>query len=236
MSKPTVLIVAGEPTVRSELKSHLTADYRVDEAADGLACLRRLTDRPPQLIILDARTAGLDGWKTLQRVRATAPVPVILLVATPGERIRALDLGADDAIAKPADPSEVAARTTAVLRRYGAKRRRTVAGVQDTLTFDPASQSVTYRGREVVLTRFQYGVLAMLAARPGQAISRQELWDRVWGPGAVGDLRIIDRHVMHLRRKLDGIVIVNVWGIGYRLMVGVQEDRSYCVELSPAKA
>lgn len=219
VSKPTVLIVARDSALRSELSAQLTADFRVDEAEDGLDCLHRLTEVPPRLIILDTRTAGLNGWKALQRVRLTAPVPVILLVNSPGDRTRGLQLGADDAVARPVDGREVAARAIAVLRRYGVVTLRNADARQEYLSFDPAAQSVKYKGRTIDLSQYQYGVLAMLAAHPGQVMARQVIWDRVWGPDVVGDLRIIDRHVMHLRRKLGdhhGVMIANVWGIGYR--------------------
>lgn len=219
MSKPVLLIVTADVALGARLMAHLTADFLVDEVRDGLACLRRLAEQPPDLIVMDTQIPKLDGWNTLKRVVTTAPVPVIMLVPAPGERLRALQLGAADAVSQPIDSREVAARTHAVLRRFRSKPPQTGAVGQSGLVFDPAAQTVTFQGRVVDLSQLQYDILAVLAARPGQVVSRAALRERIWGPDSDVDLRSIDTHIKHLRRKLgdrNAVFISNAWGIGYR--------------------
>jgi DNA-binding response OmpR family regulator len=166
-------------------------------------------------------TNGLVVCKTLQ---GEARIPVIMLTArsTEEDRLRGLDLGADDYVVKPFSPRELVARVRAVLRRAANDDVRAEPLAIGPLRIDLAARGVRYDGRDVELTPTEFRLLAALARAPNRVLSRQQLIDRAFDPGFDGDERNIDVHMMNLRRKLAlppdaPVAIRTVYGAGYRL-------------------
>jgi two-component system response regulator CpxR len=197
-------------------------------AQTGLAALDVLEERDFDLVILDVMMPGLDGLSALCRLRRDKDTPVLMLTARgeDDDRIRGLELGADDYLSKPFNPRELIARVRAILRRYdkgaGAPRPPVSVGV---LALDPAELSVVFDGRAVRLTAAEFMVLEALARAPGRMQSRAVLTEQALGRVLEAYDRSIDTHVSSLRRKLGlsangGMEIRAVRGLGYVLTAG----------------
>nr|WP_209467477.1 response regulator transcription factor [Symbiobacterium terraclitae] len=222
VKRPTVLVVDDEPRMRELIRLYLAAECDVHEAEDGLAALRAVQAIGPDLVLLDVMMPNLDGWETLKRIREETSIPVIMLTARGDvpDRVHGLRMGADDYIAKPFDGRELAARVQAVLRRSSGQVEASAPIRRGSLTIRPADRTAAYAGRTLALTPKEFDLLALLAAHPGQAFSREKLLDRIWGPDYAGDTRTVDTHIKNLREKLgEGAgMIATVWGVGYRLV------------------
>jgi two-component system response regulator MtrA len=171
------------------------------------------------LVILDLMLPGAYGMDMLKDLRACSEVPVIVLSArnTSADKVRALQLGADDYMTKPFWPEELIERVRARLRRPSLERGDVVE--LGALRIDRARHEVHVRGERVELTRVEFDFLAALAERPGQAMTRSFLAERALDPERDGSERTLDVHVSRLRKKLGtGTFIETVWGIGYRLV------------------
>jgi DNA-binding response OmpR family regulator len=217
---PTILLVEDDEKLGAQVVQALAAAgfstrwiTRGDEALgadfDGVA-----------LVVLDLMLPGAHGFDVLKRIRADrSPVPVLVLSARSdaSDKVRALELGADDYMTKPFWPEELAARVRARLRRPTLDAPSIVA--VDALWIDVASRTVRVGSEAIELTRVEFDLLAALARRPGAAVSRGSLVDHVLDPARDGDDRTLDVHVSRLRKKLGdaGRLIVTVWGVGYRL-------------------
>jgi DNA-binding response OmpR family regulator len=225
-----ILIVEDDSDIALSLRYYLekTGEFSVTVARDGELGLQRALDRPPDLVLLDLNLPGIDGievCRQLRREKTTTTVPIIMLTARVAEddRVSGLDLGADDYITKPFSLKEVVARIRALLRRARTpldQPRVLTAGV---LELDEACRSVTAEGREVVLTRKEFDLLADLMRHPGRVASRDQLLQRVWGYDHAGTTRTVDVHVRQLRKKLGPTAadsIETVVGVGYRLRSG----------------
>jgi DNA-binding response OmpR family regulator len=223
----TVLIVEDELKIRELLRSYFEhAGFSVISTASGAEAISLAADADPDLIVLDLRLPDVAGETVAAEVRRTAATPILMLTAKAGEedRIRGLELGADDYVTKPFSPREVVLRATAILRRTataGGDARTTVptfgAGL---LAVDEDRHEVTLRGRPIELTATEFGILATLAARPGRVYSRGEVVNRVRGYEVASE-RTVDSHVKNLRRKLEADpahprIIETVVGVGYR--------------------
>ncbi len=221
-SKPVVAVVEDEPALRQLLAAYLQrAGFAVQLYEDGAAALAGVRAQVPDLVILDVLLPKLDGFEVLERLQhdGTAP-PVLLLTAktTESDRLRGLQLGADDYVTKPFSPAEVVLRVEAILRRVrgGAPtpRTRTVAGI----TVDEDRHLVEVAGRPVTLTPTEFRLLTLLMHRPGWTLTRQQLLDGAVGTDFLGYDRNVDVHVANLRKKL-GLrpsPIHTVYGVGYR--------------------
>ena len=226
MAPGSVLLVEDDATVAEVLVAYLERDgYRVrweDDGARGLAAA--LADEP-DLVVLDLMLPSLDGLEVCRRLRATAPVPVIMLTARGEEedRIVGLELGADDYLAKPVSPRELVARVKAVLRRSREPRPpRPTATRLDAgdLVVDVAARIVTIAGRTIELTVREFELLVFLMERPRVAFRRDELLEHVWGY-TYGDASTVTVHVRRLREKIEAdpsspTRLATVWGVGYR--------------------
>ena len=176
------------------------------------------------LVILDLMLPGRYGMDMLKDLRACAETPVLVLSARDGtaDKVRALQLGADDYLTKPFWPEELIERVRARLRRPTLDRRELVEVGE--LRIDLARREVSVRGTRVEVTRVEFGFLAALAERPGEAATRQWLAERALDPDRDGNERTLDVHVSRLRKKLGpGTFVETVWGIGYRLVRGVEK-------------
>jgi DNA-binding response OmpR family regulator len=173
-----------------------------------------------ELVVLDLMLPGTYGMDILKHLRGSSDVPVLVLSARieTSDKVRALALGADDYMTKPFWPEELVERVRARLRRPSLERATSAAVEVGAVTIDRQDRNVWVHGERVELTRVEFDLLAMLAERPGAAVTRRSLAERVLDPGRDGDERTLDVHVSRLRKKLGPESIVEtVWGIGYRL-------------------
>jgi two-component system OmpR family response regulator len=192
--------------------------YAVDHAADGEAAIADAHVWDYDAVILDLmlpRRDGFDVCRTLRRRGDGVPILMLTARARVGDRIRGLDAGADDYLAKPFDFGELLARVRALIRRGPSERAPTLR-VGD-LMVDPARHLVTVGGTEVELTAREFSVLEYLARHPGELISRTRLLDHVWDANYAGSTNIVDVYVGYLRRKLGRPLIRTVRGAGFVL-------------------
>ncbi|MFG2717704.1 response regulator transcription factor [Streptomyces sp. NPDC048416] len=219
-----ILVVDDDPTVAEVVTGYLErAGHAVDLAADGPAALRAAARRRPDLVVLDLMLPGMDGLEVCRRLRADAPVPVIMLTARGDEddRILGLEIGADDYVTKPFSPRELVLRVESVLRRARTATTRPGPRLSRSgIALDPAARTATKDGSELALTLREFDLLAYLLARPGEAITRERLMHEVWG-WEFGDLSTVTVHVRRLRGKIETdpakpALIRTVWGVGYR--------------------
>jgi DNA-binding response OmpR family regulator len=223
----TVLIVEDELRIRDLLRSYLERDgFEVLSTGSGAEAIGLARSAAPDLIVLDLGLPDVPGESVAAEVRRFSSVPVLVLTAKTSEddRIRGLELGADDYVTKPFSPREVLLRVQAILRRTGAasaSRPEPVSFDGGQLVIDEDQRAVTVRGRPVELTPTEWGILVALTRTPGRVYSRYELINRVRGYEFEGYERTIDSHVKNLRRKIErdarnpGIV-QTVLGAGYR--------------------
>jgi DNA-binding response OmpR family regulator len=226
VTAPHVLVVEDDPTVSEVVVRYLEREgLSVQTAADGAMALAHAGERWPDLVVLDLMLPGIDGLEVCRRLRAEAPVPVIMLTARGDEddRVVGLELGADDYITKPFSPRELTARVKAVLRRAtGAVTAPELPGRIEVgeLEIEVAAHEVRRGGRTVSLTAREFDLLVFLAARPRTTFRREELLEHVWGY-TYGDTATVTVHVRRLREKLEpepGVPrhLCTVWGVGYR--------------------
>ncbi len=221
-----VMVVDDDVTVREIVVTYLrAAGHEVDEIADGEGALEMLRDHPADLVVLDLMLPGIDGLEVCQRLRARGDdVPVIMLTALGSEtdRVVGLERGADDYVTKPFSPRELVLRVDSVLRRAG---ERAGAGPRGAVTdhdlvVDSTEHTATLAGRRLSLTTREFDLLRFFLLHPGQAFSRDELLQRVWG-WSFGDQSTVTVHVRRLREKVEAdpthpVRLATVWGVGYR--------------------
>lgn len=183
---------------------------------------REIKKTRPDLIILDIMLPDTDGIQILRQLRqniSTRSIPVIMLTAKTAEidKVRALDMGADDYVPKPFGVMELLSRVKAVLRRC-APKNSDEAIVCGNIAVYPAQHRVEVDGKAVELTLKEYNLLYLLITNQGQVFTRKQLMDRVWGDSYVGESRTIDMHIKTLRQKLDsgGDIIKTIRGVGYK--------------------
>jgi DNA-binding response OmpR family regulator len=222
-----VLVVEDDRTVSEVVVRYLEREgLTVEAVGDGQAALDAATQRWPDLVVLDLMLPGIDGLEVCRRLRATAPVPVIMLTARGDEddRVIGLELGADDYVGKPFSPRELTARVKAVLRRANGAVNTRIDGpdVIDAgdVVIDVAAHEVHRDGVPLTLTAREFDLLVFLASRPRRAVDRDALLEHVWGY-TYGDTATVTVHVRRLREKLEGDPssprhLVTVWGVGYR--------------------
>jgi DNA-binding response OmpR family regulator len=211
-----VLVVEDDQGIAWPLRRGLTnAGYQVELVGDARAALAAA---PVDVVLLDLGLPDMDGLEACRRLRETSDAALIVVTARSeeGDRVAALDEGADDYLVKPFGLAELEARIRAVLRRV--RPSGAVGYPVGPLMLDPRARRVTVRGREVALTPKEFDILECLAEDPGRAISRHELLTRVWDENWYGPTRVLDVHMAALRRKLDveGL-IETVYGHGFRI-------------------
>jgi two-component system, OmpR family, response regulator len=221
MSGGRVLIVEDDAELRSVLSRSLREEgFTVDSVATGGEVLARAEAHVPDLFVIDIGLPDADGRDVCQALRARGiEQPVLFLTARDAvvDRVAGFDAGGDDYVAKPFALVELVARIQALLRRTGG----TVATEADGIRLDPVSHSVSAAGSEVPLTPTEFRLLAVLLARPGEAVRRRELVRAGWPHGAIVRENTLDAYVARIRRKLkqlDGAPeIRTVHGVGYRV-------------------
>lgn len=224
-----ILLIEDETAIADVVRQGLEqAGYAVEAAEDGVEGLRLAEEEQFSLLILDLMLPGIDGWEICARLReARSPMPILMLTARDAvqDRVRGLDIGADDYLPKPFDFTELLARVQALLRRDRQVRSRVIR-VSD-LEIDTKLRRVTRGGLEVPLTRREYALLEALASREGQVLTREMILENVWN-----DLdslsNTVDVYVGLLRRKVDSgdspRLIQTVHGVGYTLRAPEPHD------------
>ena len=213
-----ILIVEDEPVIATGLMDELRAEgYVVGVARDGVQGLELARLEKWDLILLDVMLPGKDGWavcRELRREKNLTPILLLTALSREQDKIRGLDLGADDYLTKPFSPGELLARVRALLRRT-APRMAFSFGV---CVLDVERCSLTKAGRVVELTAVEFKLLRTFAEAAGKVLSIDEILRRVWGPDVFLTDRVVYTHVNNLRGKLEGESwrLVSVRGLGYR--------------------
>jgi DNA-binding response OmpR family regulator len=222
----TVLLVEDERKLRDLVRSYLErAGFTVLSTGSGAEAITLAASASPDLVVLDLGLPDIPGEAVATELRAAGSVPMLMLTAKSSEedRIRGLELGADDYVTKPFSPRELVLRVQAILRRGGPAAEQGVASYGDgELVIDEPRREVVVRGASVDLTPTEWGLLVALATVPGRVYSRFELINRVRGYEFEGYERTVDSHVKNLRRKIgddpgNPRVVQTVLGGGYRL-------------------
>ncbi len=225
----TVLVVEDERKLRDLVRSYLErAGFTVLSTGSGAEAITMVTDASPDLVVLDLGLPDVSGETVAREVRATSTTPILMLTAKSAEedRIRGLELGADDYVTKPFSPRELVLRVQAILRRGGLPAAQGIISYGGgELVIDEPQRLAMVRGTAVALTPTEWGVLVALASVPGRVYSRFELINRVRGYEFEGYERTVDSHVKNLRRKVEvdpgnPRIVQTVLGGGYRLGLG----------------
>jgi two-component system, OmpR family, response regulator RegX3 len=233
--QPTILVVEDEESYQQALSAGLSREgFHVELASNGVDALRRFMEHPPDLVVLDLLLPTMSGIEVCQRMRAIAPVPIIIVSALNSEAdiVRGLELGAEDYIAKPYRLRELVARIRSVLRRVslpldvGQVQAHSEAVRADVVVAGPFQVSfsrrvLTVEGKPVHLSRREFDLLALLLSPPGQVRTREELIDKLWSGRDLSDTRTLDTHIRRLRVKLESDPgrpqhLVTVRGVGFR--------------------
>jgi DNA-binding response OmpR family regulator len=227
-----ILLVDDDPEIRASVRLGFELQWRdveIREAATGDDALRLVEEDRPELVLLDVGLPDLDGYAVLREIRAFSGVPVIMLTARdePIDKVRGLEAGADDYVAKPFDHLELLARVRAVLRRVDrrAPADRVAPFRNGELEIDVASREARVADRRVVLTATEWRLLDVLVSNAGWVVPHERLRARVWGRDEPGDLDALRVYVRRLRLKLGDDAarpryLETVRGLGYRLLRG----------------
>ena len=225
-----ILLIEDNNDIQEILYSLLSEDHEVLQAFSGTEGLRLFQQEAIDLVLLDIMLPGDDGYTILEKIRQmpeVRDVPVIMVTAKGAEfdKVKGLDLGADDYIMKPFDAKEMVARVRAVLRRYQVGRQaepareKTKCVEYEGLTINLTNYSVLCDGKNVEMPPKELELLYCLAASPNQVFTREQLLDRIWGYEYIGDTRTVDVHIKRLREKIKDHPhwsLSTVWGIGYK--------------------
>jgi DNA-binding response OmpR family regulator len=231
MTGKRVLVVDDDVKTVELVKLYLNRDgYRVLTAYDGVEALRLAREGHPDLIVLDLMLPGINGLEVCRTLRAESEVPIIMLTAktTDQDKLKGLDLGADDYVTKPFSPRELAARVRAVLRRLpGERGPDEIKFGQLTVNFPRHEASLG--GRPLDLTTVEFKLLGALVKEAGRVFSRAQLIEKALGYDFDGFDRTIDVHILNLRRKLEPDpshprYIKTVYGTGYKLSEEVESE------------
>jgi two-component system, OmpR family, KDP operon response regulator KdpE len=231
-----ILVVDDEPRMVQMIGMNLKLEgFEVISAPDGFQALEKVTKEMPDLVLLDIMMPDMDGFETLRRVREVSSVPVIFLSvkAEEPDRVRGLDLGADDYITKPFSPRELISRIKAVLRRVEPEIavRKTEIKVDDELTVDFDQRRVIVRGKEIRLRATEYRLLYQLVTNAGKLMSHETLLSRVWGPEYQDEDQYVRLYITYLRQKIEKDpknphYILSERGLGYRFVEFAQNGKN----------
>jgi len=218
-----ILVIEDDEGITRFLRRGLAYEgYTVDVAGNGQAGLIAARDNPPDLVVLDLMLPGIDGLEVCRRLRAGGEVPILILTAKDGvnDRVLGLDMGADDYMVKPFDLDELLARIRALLRRSQPVSRPKVMRFAD-LSLDTGTRQASRGDRVISLTAKEYELLDLFMRHPRQVLTRDVIFDRVWGYDFGGESNIIEVYIRYLRQKLEEgeepRLLHTVRGMGYVL-------------------
>lgn len=220
----SILVVEDEPTLATAIGQRLASEgWSTRIAGDGASAVQLAATYKPDLIIMDIMLPVMDGLEATKRIVTMRPVPILMLTARDDEtdKVIGLGAGADDYMTKPFSMRELVARCKALLRRV--ERAKVIAKNSENekvlefhgLTIDPAQRLVVLRGEEIHLTPTEFDLLATLARKPKQVLTREKLLEEVWDWVDASGTRTVDSHVKALRHKLGSEMIRTVHGVGY---------------------
>jgi DNA-binding response OmpR family regulator len=221
----SILVIEDDDAIRTAVIRGLRERHHaVEGVRTGLAGLEQILQRRPQAVLLDLGLPDVDGLTLIAMIRAASDVPLIVITAQDDDptMVQALDAGADDYVVKPFGTDQVAARVRAVLRRGGRDITPSAITV-GALVIDEATRTATCEGRLLDLSRKEFDILALLASRRGQVVTKRELLSEIWQQIYGGSDRTVDVHLSWLRRKLGESAaapryLVSVRGVGVRLV------------------
>lgn len=226
--KPTILIVDDEPRMVRFVKMNLDLEgYLTLEANNGMQALEKVRNHQPDLVLLDVEMPGMDGFETLHRIREVSDAPVIMLTVRSDEddRIKGLDLGADDYITKPFSPRELSSRIRAVLRRFEQPGRLQdqIIAIDDRLQVDLQRRQVIVDGERIGLRPTEYRLLYHLIQNAGWVVPHETLLTKVWGHEYIDDNHLLRLYITYLRQKIEPDLanpryIFTERGLGYRFV------------------
>ncbi len=228
MQNVRIMVVDDELEIAELIKDYLEEEqYDIIISTDGKECIKLFREYQPQLIVLDIMLPGLDGMEVCRTIRAESSIPIIMLSAkkTEVDKILGLGLGADDYVVKPFSPGEVVARVKAQLRRYN--QLSVPADKSDVLSFQNLkinlkAYTVKLNDKYVDFTAKEFEVLRFLALHADQVLTRQQIYENVWGFNEYGDLNTVTIHIKKIREKIENNIsapqfIKTVWGVGYKV-------------------
>jgi two-component system, OmpR family, response regulator MprA len=220
--KERILIIEDDEGIVRVLRRALSYEgYTVDTALDGENGLYIARDHHPDLVILDLMLPGMDGIEVCQRLRSGGSVPILMLTAKDAvqDRVQGLDAGADDYMTKPFELDELLARIRALLRRTQLERAPVLTFAD--LTLDTSTRQASRKGRTIALTAKEYDLLELFLRHPRQVLTREMIFDRVWGYDFGGESNVLDVYIRYLRQKLETEgeqrLLHTVRGVGYVL-------------------
>lgn len=221
-----ILLIDDERKLTGPLRSSFErGGYQVTVANDGHAGLSLALVEKPDVIILDVMMPGLDGWQVCQAIRAHSTMPIIMLTALDDstDRIKGLELGADDYLVKPFSYKELEAHVRAMLRRVRLDQGQQLPQriVVREISLDLEAHTVMRSGQELTLRQKEFEILSLLMTNLGKVVTRDRLFDEVWGTDWLGDTRTLDVHMSWLRAKLETdptnpVYLQTIRGVGYR--------------------
>lgn len=240
----TVLIVDDEVQIRRFLRTGFELDgFRVREAETGTEALREATLKPAELVILDLGLPDMDGSEVLERLRAWSSVPLIVLSVrgSEAEKVRLLELGADDYVVKPFGMAELLARAHSAMRRQIRSARGEPVVKFGPLAIDFTARSVFVDDRRLTLTPKEYRLLQTLAQHSGNVVTHQFLLREVWGNEHIDDTHYLRIFVRKLRRKIEADptqpqILLTELGVGYRLVSNDQAPTPSLATATPSRA
>jgi two-component system response regulator MprA len=217
-----ILIIEDDPAILKVLQRSLAYEgYTVDIATDGRTGLNLARDHRPDLVILDWLLPGMDGLEVCRRLRTGGSLPILMLTAkdTIEDRVQGLDAGADDYLVKPFNFDELTARLRALLRRTQTERNQSYEFAD--LKMETSARQVTRGKRLVALTAKEYELLELFLRHPRQVLTREVIFDRVWGYDFGGESNVLEVYIRYLRQKLESEneprLIHTIRSVGYVL-------------------
>lgn len=224
MAERRILIIDDDPQLRETVTIVLTSqEYDVQAAPTGKEGIAQVSDRAPDLVVLDVNLTDMLGFEVVREIRRFSNVPVLMLTgrSESSDIVSGLDSGADDYLIKPFKSDELLARVRALLRRVPSSEQP-IQAAEGQLEIDTKMRITRVRGEQVDLTPTEYQLLLLLAQHPGEVLDHQTLLQRVWGDEYVNDTAYLKVYIWHLRRKLeqnphDPKIVMTEWGVGYRL-------------------
>lgn len=223
-----ILIVEDELDLANIIKDYLVKElYEVEICTEGDKAIEIFDKFKPSLVILDLMLPGMNGYEICQNIRIKSTIPILILSAKIDEfdKVKGLDLGADDYITKPFRPRELLARVNAQLRRSQVFNKENLEIIDlENIRIYTKEYKVEKDGRDLDLSRNEFELLIFLSKNPRQVFSREQLYERIWGFDSYGDLNTVTVTINRLRQKIEDNpknpkYILTVWGVGYKFEI-----------------